>query len=89
MSLFAGVLNRPELNVSGLRVPWIAIVGVLGSLAELGLSLRLLPKEALSLVVAGALISITLNPLVFVLAAWLGRRAPARVDGARRQVAGT
>ena len=33
MSLFAGVLNRPELNISGLLVPWIAIVGVLGFLA--------------------------------------------------------
>ena len=33
MSLFAGVLNRPELNIGGLLVPWIAIVGALGFLA--------------------------------------------------------
>ncbi|HEY0793091.1 MAG TPA: cation:proton antiporter [Chthoniobacterales bacterium] len=37
---------------------------------ELGLSLRLLPKEGVSLIVAGALISITLNPLLFA----FGRR---------------
>ena len=42
-------------------------------LGELGLSLRLLPKEGLSLIVAGALISITLNPFVFALESWLGR----------------
>jgi hypothetical protein len=34
-------------------------------LVALGLSLRLLPPEAQSLIVAGALLSITLNPLVF------------------------
>ncbi len=44
-------------------------------LGELGVSLRLLPKEGLSLIVAGALISITLNPLAFALDAWLGRQA--------------
>ncbi|MGA8657929.1 MAG: DUF1656 domain-containing protein [Chthoniobacterales bacterium] len=33
MSLFAGELNRPELRVTDLLVPWIAIVGVLGFLA--------------------------------------------------------
>ena len=48
-------------------------------LGELGLSLRLLPKEGLSLIVAGALISITLNPLVFALDTWLGRRAHVKV----------
>ncbi|MBV9998860.1 MAG: cation:proton antiporter [Verrucomicrobia bacterium] len=44
-------------------------------LGELGRSLGLLPKEGLSLIVAGALISITLNPLGFAVASWLGRRA--------------
>jgi CPA2 family monovalent cation:H+ antiporter-2 len=44
-------------------------------LGELGRSLGLLPKEGLSLIVAGALLSITLNPLVFAVASWLGRRA--------------
>jgi monovalent cation:H+ antiporter-2, CPA2 family len=44
-------------------------------LAGLGLSLGLLPQEGQSLIVAGALLSITLNPLIFKaiepLAAWL------------------
>ena len=34
-------------------------------LAELGLSLGLLPDEGSNLILAGALISITLNPLLF------------------------
>ena len=34
-------------------------------LAELGTQLGVLPKEAQSLIIAGALISISLNPLVF------------------------
>ena len=33
VSRFAEVLNRPELSVSGLLVPWIAIVAALGFLA--------------------------------------------------------
>jgi Protein of unknown function (DUF1656) len=32
VSLFAGGLNRPELRVTDLLVPWIAIVGALGFL---------------------------------------------------------
>jgi hypothetical protein len=32
MSLFAGELNRPELRVTDLLVPWVAIVGALGFL---------------------------------------------------------
>ena len=32
VSLFAGVLNRPELRFSELLVPWITIVGALGFL---------------------------------------------------------
>ena len=36
-------------------------------LAGLGISLRLLPQEANDLILAGALLSITLNPLVFKL----------------------
>ena len=51
-------------------------------LAELGRSLGMLPDEGHSLILAGALLSITLNPLLFraigPLEAWLGRRrAPA------------
>ena len=47
MSLFAGALNRPELNVSGLLVPWIAIVGSLGFLAA-WLAVALLERTGLS-----------------------------------------
>lgn len=52
-------------------------------LAGLGLSLGLLPVEAQSLVVAGALLSITLNPFVFGIVdpvtTWLAQRYPNRV----------
>lgn len=52
-------------------------------LAGLGLSLGLLPVEAQSLVVAGALLSITLNPFVFSIVdpitRWLAQRYPDRV----------
>jgi CPA2 family monovalent cation:H+ antiporter-2 len=48
-------------------------------LAGLGLSLGVLPEEGLSLVVAGSLISIALNPLVFELIepaqAWIRRKS--------------
>ena len=48
-------------------------------LAGLGVSLGLLPPEGPSLIVAGALLSITLNPLVFhAVETWIGRGA----DGA-------
>jgi len=43
-------------------------------LAGLGLSLDLLPAEGQSLILAGALLSITLNPLAFGLTARLARR---------------
>ena len=47
-------------------------------LGGLGLTYRLLPQEGLSLILAGALLSITLNPLAFSLAeragAWVGTR---------------
>jgi CPA2 family monovalent cation:H+ antiporter-2 len=57
-------------------------------LAGLGMNLGLLPAEGRDLVLAGALLSITLNPLAFAavepLARWLGRRGGvvARVDAA-------
>jgi CPA2 family monovalent cation:H+ antiporter-2 len=47
-------------------------------LAALGLSLGLLPPEGHSLIVAGALLSISLNPLAFEAAARLSRWAQAR-----------
>ena len=46
-------------------------------LAGLGVSLGVLPPEGLSLVLAGALLSITLNPLVFRLAEGFGPRRKA------------
>ena len=47
-------------------------------LAALGLSLGLLPPEGQSLIVAGALLSISLNPLAFEAAGRLSRWAQAR-----------
>jgi CPA2 family monovalent cation:H+ antiporter-2 len=49
-------------------------------LATLGIAYGLLPREGLSLIVAGALISITLNPLAFSFADRLTRRLRARPD---------
>ena len=43
-------------------------------LASLGISLRLLPPEGLNLIVAGALFSIAINPLIFGLVRTLERR---------------
>ncbi|HYV88882.1 MAG TPA: cation:proton antiporter, partial [Candidatus Polarisedimenticolia bacterium] len=43
-------------------------------LAELGVALHLLPSEARDLILAGAIISIMLNPLVFVAVDWLTPR---------------
>jgi monovalent cation:H+ antiporter-2, CPA2 family len=54
-------------------------------LASLGLSLRLLPPEGLNLIVAGALFSIALNPLIFRFARTLERRT--RVPAAEGRVA--
>jgi CPA2 family monovalent cation:H+ antiporter-2 len=47
-------------------------------LASLGIAYGLLPREGLSLIVAGALISITLNPMAFALADRLTHRLRAR-----------
>jgi monovalent cation:H+ antiporter-2, CPA2 family len=46
-------------------------------LAALGSGLKLLPPEAQSLILAGALLSITLNPFLFRLITWRARRAGA------------
>jgi len=53
-------------------------------LAGLGLSLGLLPAEGMSLVLAGALISIALNPLLFAAIEPVRRWILARSDVARR-----
>ncbi|HWN71579.1 MAG TPA: cation:proton antiporter, partial [Haliangium sp.] len=47
-------------------------------LAALALTLGLLPAEGQSLIVAGALISISLNPIAFAVTAWAGRWISAR-----------
>jgi CPA2 family monovalent cation:H+ antiporter-2 len=59
-------------------------------LAGLGGTLGLLPAEATSLILAGALISITINPLAFAAAAGLERwvRASPRVAGLLERPAG-
>ena len=43
-------------------------------LASLGITYKLLPPEGLSLILAGALLSITLNPLIFAAVDWICRR---------------
>jgi len=53
-------------------------------LAGLGLSLKLLPSEGMSLVLAGALISIALNPLLFALIEPVRAWALKKSDFARR-----
>jgi len=52
---------------------------------RLGLSLRLLPPEGLNLIVAGALFSIAINPLIFRFVRTLERRT--RVPAAEGHVA--
>ncbi len=58
-------------------------------LAGLGLSLQLLPEEAMSLVMAGALISIALNPFVFLsiqpLRRWLLKKSATARNLEHRQ----
>ncbi|AVO45311.1 YbaL family putative K(+) efflux transporter [Phreatobacter cathodiphilus] len=58
-------------------------------LAELGVGLKLLPQEGRDLILAGAILSIMLNPAVFAAAGWIKRRvdqgqagAPAPADSA-------
>ncbi|MEO6994852.1 MAG: cation:proton antiporter [Lacunisphaera sp.] len=60
-------------------------------LAGLGVTYGLMPAEGVNLVLAGALISITLNPLVFALVEWIDRKvsdrthAKARLDDRRAE----
>jgi len=48
-------------------------------LAELGVGLNLLPEEGRDLILAGAILSMLLNPLAFAAAAWLKPRLEARL----------
>lgn len=84
--------------VLALRYPLSTALAVSASLAQigefsfilagLGMSLGLLPQEGYSLVLAGALISIAVNPLVFSmiepLLRWLSARSQLARDLARR-----
>lgn len=54
-------------------------------LCGLGVQLGALPKEGFDLVLAGALLSILLNPLMFRFAAWMGRSSEP--DSARAELA--
>jgi CPA2 family monovalent cation:H+ antiporter-2 len=76
--LALGGSRRTALSVSAA----LAQVGEFSFiLAGLGVALELLPPEGQSLVVAGALLSITLNPLAFHLAdRWAGRAPAGRPD---------
>ncbi len=47
-------------------------------LVSLGLSLKLLPEEGRDLILGGAILSITLNPLFFALTDWIGRKVAER-----------
>jgi CPA2 family monovalent cation:H+ antiporter-2 len=51
-------------------------------LAELGVKLNLMPHEGLGLILAGAILSIMLNPLIFAAVDRLNERAEARVKPA-------
>ncbi len=53
-------------------------------LAGLGISYELLPKEGLNLILAGALVSITLNPLALAAADWANRWLRATPERKRR-----
>ncbi len=67
--LVLGQSRRTALSVSAA----LAQIGEFSFiLAGMGVSLAVLPEAGLSLIVAGALLSITLNPLVFRLATRLG-----------------
>jgi CPA2 family monovalent cation:H+ antiporter-2 len=49
-------------------------------LAELGVGLKLLPEEGRDLILAGAILSIVLNPLMFAVVDWLKPWLERRVD---------
>ncbi|MGL9623794.1 YbaL family putative K(+) efflux transporter [Bradyrhizobium sp. U531] len=49
-------------------------------LAELGVASQILPREGRDLIMAGAILSIMLNPLMFAAATWLAPRLDARRD---------
>jgi predicted Kef-type K+ transport protein len=58
-------------------------------LAALGIELHLLPSEGQHLIVAGALLSITLNPLIFKVESLLIRKTEIRGDNPQKSTAET
>ncbi|NFV79948.1 YbaL family putative K(+) efflux transporter [Magnetospirillum aberrantis] len=52
-------------------------------LAELGIGLELLPERARGLILAGAIMSILLNPLSFTVMDWLLKKLETRRDGSK------
>jgi monovalent cation:H+ antiporter-2, CPA2 family len=86
------------LLVLALRYPSATALTVSASLAqigefsfilgEMGVALGLLPREEQSLIIAGALISITLNPLVFRAAGAIERRCRAPLRQKKPQASG-
>jgi CPA2 family monovalent cation:H+ antiporter-2 len=57
-------------------------------LAGLGIAYQLMPPEGLSLILAGAILSITLSPVTFALADWIGGRLRASPRWRQRYEAG-
>jgi CPA2 family monovalent cation:H+ antiporter-2 len=51
-------------------------------LAELGVGLSLLPEQGRDLILAGAILSILLNPVAFAMVDWLGNRIEPAMAGA-------
>lgn len=84
-------LGRPVATASTVSASLAQIGEFSFILAALGVTLGLLPDAGKDLIIAGALLSITLNPLVFTafdgLAAWLQRRPRLR-RGLERSGAG-
>jgi CPA2 family monovalent cation:H+ antiporter-2 len=58
-------------------------------LAGIGIAYNLMPSEGLSLVLAGAILSITLNPLMFAASRWLTARIGGRPSLARLEERGS
>jgi CPA2 family monovalent cation:H+ antiporter-2 len=76
---------RYPLNTAGIVAASLAQIGEFSFiLAGLGLTLGLLPAEGMSLLLAGALISIALNPLVFFTVEPARRWMVAHIELARR-----
>src|SRR3954466_11529564 len=78
LAAFAIVLaSRQPVGAGLLIAASLAQIGEFSFiLAGLGVGLNLLPQDGLDLILAGALLSITLNPLVFVATDWLPSPLP-------------